>query len=156
MANNAYGFVFVALVVGVLIGYGVAFSSSDPIVDNYPVVLAAAGDHSHEQLNVSASQAPSVDLIIREDMMGGYNIELNTTGFEFTPQNFGSEHVSGEGHAHLYVDDVKLSRIYSQYSYLPKLTSGEHEVFVTLSTNNHMEYAVDGQTIIDRETIIVE
>jgi hypothetical protein len=59
----------------------------------------------------------------------------------------------GEGHAHVFVDDVKISRAFGPYYHLPRLEPGNHNITVTLNTNEHEEYAVDGRSVMDSEVV---
>jgi hypothetical protein len=48
-----------------------------------------------------------------------------------------------------------LSRATGPWYHIPKLKPGNHTVKVTLNHNSHEEYAVNGVSITDSETIIV-
>ena len=54
--------------------------------------------------------------------------------------------MEGEGHAHLYLDGQKIARVYGEWYHLPKL-EGDHELRVTLNTNDHQDYAVKGEVV---------
>jgi hypothetical protein len=43
----------------------------------------------------------------------------------------------GEGHAHLYIDNVKRARLYGTWFHLEDLEPGKHIIRVTLNANNH-------------------
>ncbi|HEY9597498.1 MAG TPA: hypothetical protein V6D33_07495, partial [Cyanophyceae cyanobacterium] len=60
-----------------------------------------------------------------------------------------------EGHAHLYVNGKKLTRLYGSWYYLSNLTPGSHKITVTLNTNRHENLIHNGQVIGDTETIDV-
>jgi hypothetical protein len=140
---------------------GVQFSSSlkqnsaQQTLDTYPVDLSMAGLHRHDRKNVPAEKAPNVNVNIEEDPMmpGHFNLKINTENFEFTPENASSQFVMGEGHAHVFVNDVKISRAYGKYYHIPRLDEGNHTVKVTLNTNDHQVYAVDGEVIQDKVDI---
>ena len=57
--------------------------------------------------------------------------------FTFAPQNVDGEPVDGEGHAHLYVDDVKVARVYGEWFHLDSLPEDAQQVYVSLYANNH-------------------
>ena len=61
----------------------------------------------------------------------------------------------GEGHAHLYVDGKKRDRLYGPWYHLADLTPGRHTIEVTLNSNNHAEYLLEGEAISDQVTIEV-
>ena len=78
---------------------------------------------------------------------GGYKLQIETSNFTFTPQNIDMAPVIGEGHAHLYVDGVKLARLYGEWHHLPTLPPDAEVLTVALYANNHQGFAVDGEKI---------
>ncbi|MFT4892570.1 MAG: hypothetical protein ACI8Z7_000350 [Candidatus Nanohaloarchaea archaeon] len=162
MEKDVVSKVLVAGLIGVVLG-GLAVSQTDFLknqaqqnaLTEYPLDLSMTGMHTHDQRNVPADEAPSVSLEVEEDSMmkGHYNLRIQTENFEFAPENVSSDFVMGEGHAHVFVDDVKISRSYNEWYHLPRLKPGEHTIKVTLNTNNHQEYAVNGETVMARETV---
>ena len=81
-------------------------------------------------------EGPSFDVQVLKDPVEGWNI-LIVTEVRFAPENVSTGHVEGEGHAHVYVDGVKVSRIYGMWHYLGDLAPGEHEIRIELSNNDH-------------------
>ncbi len=79
--------------------------------------------------------------------MAGWNVKVDVTNFNFTPEHVNNGHVAGEGHAHLYVDGTKVARLYGPWFHLPALGQGEHQLRVTLNANNHAVYSVNGEMI---------
>ena len=57
--------------------------------------------------------------------------------------------MAGQGHAHLYVDDVKVARIYGEWYHLESLPDEAQMISVSLYANNHQPLAVDGAQITD-------
>lgn len=115
---------------------------------------AAMEEYSHEMYEVPAGvDVPAVELGIEADAKSGWNVHLDLTNFTLTPENVNGEHVEGEGHAHIYVDGKKLGRLYAADYYLDGLSEGEHEIKVTLNTNDHKDYAADGTVISDSAMI---
>jgi hypothetical protein len=165
MEREVMSKVLVSAVIGVILG-GVAVSqtgtlqsaSQQNILSDYPLDLSMTGMHTHDRRNVPASEAPSVDLEVTEDpmMKGNYILEINTENFTFAPNSVSGEHVMGEGHAHVFVDEVKISRAFGPYYHLPRLKPGEHTIYVTLNTNEHEEYAVNGESVSDSVTVNFE
>ncbi|MDE2900247.1 MAG: hypothetical protein OXN15_04390, partial [Chloroflexota bacterium] len=123
-------------------------TGSFPITIHRSAVPASMSDHdaSHE----SAIEGPagmSVGVEATPDSVSGLNLRLTTTGFTFSPEEVGGEHVQGQGHAHVYVDGVKEGRVYGDYYHLGSVGPGEHTIRVTLNANTHAEYAVEGQLV---------
>lgn len=111
--------------------------------------------HSHGTLEAE-SPFPSVDLVVYVDPKSGWNLQIITENFVWSPQGASGEHVAGEGHGHLYVNGEKINRIYGQWQHIPELTKGTHEITVTLNANSHEDLTVDGKVVSDTEFIIVD
>jgi hypothetical protein len=84
-----------------------------------------------------------------------YMVRIRTQNFRFAPDKISADPVPGEGHGHVYVDDVMISRALSGWYHIPKLEPGEHTVLVTLNWNDHKEYAVNGESVSATQTIEV-
>ncbi len=105
--------------------------------------------HVHPKYEVTdPPNAPTVRLEATPDSKSGWNIRLITNRFRFRPDAVGSTTIEGEGHAHMYLDGQKIARVYGEWYHLPNI-EGEHEVRVTLNTNDHQDYAVDGVIVGD-------
>jgi hypothetical protein len=162
MEKEAVSKILVAGLIGIVVG-GLAVSQTDALTSqaqenalaDYPLDLSMTGMHMHDKRNVPADQAPSVSLEVEEDpmMKGHYDLHIQTENFDFAPENVSNDFVMGEGHAHVFVDDVKISRSYGEWYHLPRLKPGEHTIKVTLNTNNHQEYAVNGESIMAKQTV---
>lgn len=101
----------------------------------------------HPQLEVPAgTAAPEVMLHAAKDTHGGWNLHLMTRNFVFTPEEAGAEDVMGQGHAHLYVNGKKVARVYGNWFHL-NLAQGVNKVKVSLNTNQHKDYAVNGKVV---------
>ena len=105
------------------------------------------GDGGHHASTIEAVTTMPVALKVTADQISGANVQILTEGFTFAPGNVNGAHVEGEGHAHIYVDDVKISRVYTPWYHLGSLTPGEHEIRVTLNANSHQEYAIGGTKV---------
>lgn len=111
---------------------------------------SAMAAHQHPPLEVSAElPQPSVSHLIFPDVMGGYNVQILPVNFKFTPASINRAPQDNEGHAHIYVNGVKLARVYSNWYHLSgaSLAPGENEVRVTLNANDHSEWTVNGVPI---------
>lgn len=115
--------------------------------------LQARHEAMHGTREVPAEGAPEVILTVEPDSMDGWNITLETANFRFTPEATGEAPEQGTGHAHLYVDERKVARLYGPHFHLPALSEGTHEISVTLAANDHAYYRVDGERIGARQTI---
>ncbi len=115
----------------------------------------APHDHSSHEHGPVESEGISVDLEVTVDEMSGANVRIIPTGFEFAPESVNMDHVDGEGHAHIYVDGVKIGRVYSPWYHLGGLEPGEHEIVVTLNANTHADYTSGGAPVIASQTITI-
>lgn len=103
--------------------------------------------HNHDgMVEVALDSAPSLSVELIEDPMSGWNLHVLTEAFQFTPENAGAAHAMNEGHAHVYVDGVKIARLYGDWMHIAALPDAA-EVSVTLNTNDHQTYSVDGKAI---------
>ncbi len=106
--------------------------------------------HDHgAPLEMASDTAPVVDLQLIPLSDGSYNVRIQTMNFTFAPQNVDGEPADGEGHAHLYVDDEKVARIYGEWYHLDSLPEDAQQVYVSLYANNHQPLVVDGEPIAD-------
>lgn len=135
------------------------------LVDGEPVddvatveVPEPASGHGHSEGFEAEAPYPTVDLTVTEDPKSGWNVRLETTGYTFAPEKASTmETTSGEGHAHLYVDGRKVTRMYGEWFHLDEdLAPGDHELRVELSANDHSPYLADGEPIEATRTITVE
>lgn len=113
-----------------------------------------AGGHSHASGQTHASSTreatepyPSVSLRIVDDPAGGWLINSVPTNFRLAPERVSTSHVEGEGHMHLYIDGVKITRLYSEWHQMPPLAAGSHVIRVELSANDHATLTRDGVAI---------
>ena len=112
------------------------------------------GSHAHKQLEVSADlPPPSVELAVYEDVVNGWNLEVQLANFEFAPSTVNEPGPQNEGHAHLYINGEKVTRLYSNWYHLPELSPGDNEIMVTLNTNVHEDLTVNGE-IISATTVV--
>ncbi len=106
--------------------------------------------HEHSMtMEVDAATAPQVHLQLYPLVDGSFNLRVQTVNFAFTPQNVDMPSVAGEGHAHLYIDDVKTARIYGEWAHLSSLPPDAQTITVKLYTNDHRAFAIDGIPIAD-------
>lgn len=119
--------------------------------DHHDATSTTEATHAHTALDVSGwAQKPSVSIVVHEDTMGGYNLEVTPVNFRFAPEHVNGAVVAGEGHAHVYINDVKYTRLYGSWIYLPAsaFKKGENTVRVTLNANNHSDLAV-GSSLVE-------
>lgn len=104
--------------------------------------------HDHTLLEIPAGQpVPTVQLKLVPDAMKGWNLEVITTNFRFAPEHINTKNLPGEGHAHLYVNGKKVTRLYGAWYYLASLPAGKNTITVSLNSNKHEQLAYQGKPI---------
>ncbi|MEM8950872.1 MAG: copper chaperone PCu(A)C [Pseudomonadota bacterium] len=98
--------------------------------------------------------APSLGLSVEKDGEG-WRVLIETEEFTFSKDFVDLYHVPGMGHGHLYVGGMKMGRLYEPEAYIGALPKGQHEIRVTLNTNDHRAYVVDDVPVTAEATIEV-
>jgi hypothetical protein len=118
----------------------------------------ASDGHDHDHTEDTQARewdadftAPDLQIEITDD----HTLLVTAPGFIFTGADV-FDPVPGEGHAHLYVDGDLMTMVYGPEFAMPQLEPGTHHVMVTLSTNDHLDYTVDGETISAMTNLTVE
>lgn len=114
------------------------------------LIIGDAHKHDHSKtMNLAPKDAPQLSVSLFPLEGGGFNLRLETENFIFTPQNVDGDPIAGEGHAHLYIDDVKIARIYGEWHHLESLPDGAETLTVALYANDHSAFTVQGIHIAD-------
>jgi rhodanese-related sulfurtransferase len=109
----------------------------------------------HSDFNIPSGSAniPTVSLKTYPDKLSGYNVEIITTNFTFAPQKANQESTNyNEGHAHLFINSKKISRVYSNWVHIPQmlLTQENNDIRISLNSNTHDEYHYEKNDIEGR------
>ena len=107
----------------------------------------AGGGMSHGDDAIALSVPAVVAVAATPDGSGGLNVAIDAEGWRWAPEQVNGEHRPGEGHGHIYVDGVKVNRIYGPNYHLAGLEPGERHIRVTLNANSHNGLTVDGQPL---------
>lgn len=107
--------------------------------------------HSHGHMREAPADTPAPELALEAivDPGDGYNLRLMVENFTFSPERTGIATEAVEGHAHLYVNDVKIGRVYGAWLHLPDklLMPGDNQVRVSLNDNTHRAWTIGGEPI---------
>lgn len=128
-------------------------------VQTVTVPETVSGGHTHAEVDtVAAPSNTAISIHVEPDAhsAGGLNVRIDTAGFSFAPDSVNGDHVAGEGHAHIYIDGVKIGRVYGPWFFLGGLSPGEHEVRVTLTANTHQPYERDGEPLAASVMVTVQ
>lgn len=163
---------FVFLTIGLISGTGLGFllaagstvaRKSLPAPE--PAMMSSVHDHSahdhgeiknHHRLTEALHPSPSLVLDVYPDGPQSRNLRIGVTGFNFAPEASNGPHVPGQGHAHIYINDIKVARAYCPWVQLDALPKGRHRIRVTLNANDHSVLAVDGQPIEATTEVVIE
>ena len=113
---------------------------------------ASAHDHGANKIHeVQSGKIPTISLDVKKDPTGGFNVKVITTNFVWTPESASEKHIEGQGHAHVYLADQKIIRLYNNWFHLNTFqfatTSGEQLLRVELVGNDHAPITVNAQQI---------
>lgn len=98
--------------------------------------------------------APKLALTVTKNAQGsGWEVAVATEQFTFSRPIEGMGHVPGYGHGHLYLNGVKLQRMYEPKAQIGALPPGKYEISVTLNTNDHRAYVVGDVPVYVADTI---
>jgi hypothetical protein len=117
--------------------------------NDHAVSSSATNAHSagtHDQKVQAEQPLPDVSVALIPDGPGAWNMRLDVDNFVFTPEMADQHHVAGTGHAHVFINGLKLARVYGPWFHLGALPAGT-EVSVTLNSNDHRAFAVEDNVI---------
>ncbi|MFQ5516156.1 MAG: hypothetical protein ACE5E8_01135 [Acidimicrobiia bacterium] len=131
------------------------------------IAVACSGDeapapteHTHgatsgeSTMEWDAGPPPEMSIVIDGDASVGWVARPVADGFTLAEQS-ATVHVPGEGHIHVFIDGQLTAMLYQPTFAVPKLEPGPHEIRMTLSRNDHMDYAVNGEVISAIATLVV-
>lgn len=104
--------------------------------------------HNHGQIEAEFP-IPQVQLQIIQEPDGTHTAQIVLNNFVMRPEKSGLPETSGEGHAHIYIDEEKVARVYGQWHHLGTLPEDAQSISVVLSTNDHKELTYQGELISD-------
>jgi len=158
------------LLIGLFFGGGIGFvaaASNGVTLDGHDhgshaghQMSAASQGHAHDHgkpLSLpEGATAPTLDIALTADPASGWNLHIKTTNFRFSPERASLEHVAGEGHAHVYVNGVKIARHYGPWIHIATLPKGENTVMVSLNSNDHRTLAVGEKPLTSSVSVTVQ
>ncbi|SLN72845.1 hypothetical protein ROA7450_04067 [Roseovarius albus] len=113
-------------------------------------------DAMHDKLTEASAPYPRLTLSLYPDGNNSRNLQIQVEDFTFDARTVNSAHTPGAGHAHIYVNDVKLARTYGEWFHITGLSVGTHDIRVTLNANDHSQLAIDGTPIEATTTVVIE
>ena len=107
--------------------------------------------HSVKAIPDDYKNPPGVKIRLVTDAhtKGALNLFLELKNFRFAPEEVNKTSRINEGHAHLYLNGKKLTRLYAASYFMDKLPKGDLEIRVTLNTNMHEDLSYMGKLVQD-------
>lgn len=139
------------LIVGGLVGHLIPSIPAMSTQQNMHANNLGLMQHQHSMLQVDISKPiPTINIEAIPDAKDGYNIHLITTDYKWAPEEVNQSPIQGSGHAHIYVNGVKVARVYGEWFHLSAgtLKIGDNEISVTLNANDHSEWVNGDNHII--------
>ena len=109
--------------------------------------------HVHGLVEVDPENTPTVAIRAERDALSGWNIFLDVENFTFAPEMVNQPHAVNIGHAHLYLNGIKVARLYGTAYHLANVPEGQSVITVSLNTNDHSDMALNGTPIEARVVI---
>ena len=111
---------------------------------------AGVGAMSHDAADgILVDPVPQADLrMLTVPDAGGVALRLEVADFRFHRGSEDATHLAGQGHAHLYLNGLKLARLYAPEFHIGALPVGRYDVTVVLNSNDHRAYVdEDGKAV---------
>ena len=77
----------------------------------------------------------------------GFKVQLALDNIELVVAPDGAAHIDGQGHAHIYLNGLKLGRLYEDNFEIGSLQPGNYALRIGLNTNDHRPYVTSGQPV---------
>ncbi len=121
-----------------------------------PQASYATSMHHHQTREIAANtQIPVLTLSASIDANSGINLKLLIKDYQLGApgDNETNIYVDGkpliQGHAHLFINGVKIQRIYGQDLHVPQhlFSTGVNKILVSLNSHQHHNWTISGEPI---------
>ena len=121
--------------------------------------LAKPMEHDHKMVMIpSDAITPNLSMELFRDSKSGFNLHINTRHFSIEPPEFSGGEEKGvlDGHAHLFINGKKITRVYGSYVHLPEklFRTGVNQVMVSLNNHQHDTWTQGGKMVLS--TLVVD
>jgi len=117
----------------------------------HPADNAGGEEMSHGTVAITADfRVPELSAELFVDAMDGYNLQLELAHYKIIPPikklMNSAPKPQLEGHAHLYINGVKIQRVYGHNLHLPAklFKNGINTITISLNDHNHATWTVRG------------
>ncbi len=118
-------------------------------------------EHHHQKIEVPTHvNTPQLEMALYPDSLSGYNLHLQSVNYRLEPPENADSKVTSSinGHAHLFINGKKVSRLYGPYTHIngDLLKTGVNNITVTLNSHDHDTWTVKGEPLTATITIDTE
>ena len=155
-----------ALEEGQLVPISFEFATSGSLVTRANISAPNDPNAAHREMMASSTmnmklldedqEVPTAELNVVQSPDGTWAVTLDVAHFTFDPDAEEPIHVPGHGHAHLYLNGIKLQRMFGPNASIGALPAGDFVVQVSLNTNDHRPYRNDAGPVEAVANIVVE
>ncbi|MEC7256348.1 MAG: copper chaperone PCu(A)C [Pseudomonadota bacterium] len=135
---------------GRLVPLRVHFAGAGDIATRARIATATPSHAMHGMdaaYDVPAGETPPRIGVVLSPDGDDWQVRLDLRDITLSPDTVDMPHQPGQGHAHLYLNGLKLQRMYTPEARIGTLPPGRHIVEVTLNTNDHRAFRVNGETV---------
>ena len=92
---------------------------------------------------------PLINLEIIKDKVDGYNLYIDLENFTLSPSQIGSENQPNMGYLQLFVNDIKITRVYSNWVHVPQRFFNLKDNFIKITFNSNLydEFTIEGKPL---------
>ena len=92
---------------------------------------------------------PLINLEIIKDKVDGYNLYIDLENFTLNPSQLGIENQPNMGYLQLFVNDIKITRVYSNWVHVPQRFFNLKDNFIKITFNSNLydEFTIEGKPL---------
>ncbi len=92
---------------------------------------------------------PLINLEIIKDKVDGYNLYIDLENFTLNTSQIGSENQPNMGYLQLFVNDIKITRVYSNWVHVPQRFFNLKDNFIKITFNSNLydEFTIEGKPL---------
>ena len=92
---------------------------------------------------------PLINLEIIKDKVDGYNLYIDLENFTLNPSQIGSVNQPNMGYLQLFVNDIKITRVYSNWVHVPQRFFNLKDNFIKITFNSNLydEFTIEGKPL---------
>ena len=132
---------------GALIPITLKFENAGSVSTSAKISEKLIMNHSRSN-GILENPAPTVAVKWKKSPSAtGATLQLSVDNFTFVNVSDDLKHIPNQGHAHIYLNGLKLGRLYAETYELGSLLPGKYRLSVVLNSNDHRPYLTNGQLV---------